>query len=146
MTTTNPDSSDNSLTDDSDYSSGSEESEDTSESGSDYSSTEGGSTTGSLSTSRIGQAPREFEEELDTTESEGFRDLIAAYDIDFNTSPIGSGAFSVVRLGKTRTTPIELVAVKVVPIAFAKDVKKEAQTMKDLKHPYILLLKIHYLI
>jgi len=141
MTTTNPDSSDNSLTDDSDYSSGSEESEDTSESGSDYSSTEGGSTTGSLSTSRIGQAPREFEEELDTTESEGFRDLIAAYDIDFNTSPIGSGAFSVVRLGKTRTTPIELVAVKVVPIAFAKDVKKEAQTMKDLKHPYILRMR-----
>jgi len=141
--TTNPDSSDSSLSEDSEYTTGSEESEDESESGSDYSSTEG-STAGSLSTSRIGQAPREFEEELDTVECEGFRDLIAAYDIDFDASPIGSGAFSIVRLGKTRTPPVELVAVKVVPIAFAKDVKKEAQTMKNLEHPYILRMRELY--
>jgi len=102
-----------------------------------------GSSAGSFSSSRaaIGQAPQEFEEERDTEECEEYRKMIAEYDIDFDGAPIGTGAFSIVRRGKTRTDPPELVAVKVVPVTFAKDVIREANTMMDLKHSSVLHMR-----
>jgi len=144
--TTNPEEniSTSEESEDSCYSSESSDydSEEDSETGSDTGS-ETASASGSLSSSSaaIGQPPKEFEEERDTEECEGFRNLIAEYDIDFDAAPIGSGAFSIVRLGKTRTTPPELVAVKIVPVSFAKDVIREAHTMMDLKHPNVLHMR-----
>jgi len=112
-----------------------------SESEGDSSSEESAAASLSASASTVGQPPQEFEEERDTEECENFRKLIAEYDIDFDGAPIGSGAFSVVRLGKTRTTPPELVAVKIVPVSFAKDVIREAHTMMDLKHSNVLHMR-----
>jgi len=152
--TTNPEdnnSSSSEFSEDSCYSSetseeesNSSESEPDDETGdeSDSSYEESGAGSFSTSSTAVGQAPpKEFEEERDTEECEGFRNLVKEYDIDFDAEPIGSGAFSVVRVGKTRTTPPELVAVKIVPVSFAKDVIREAHTMMDLKHSNVLHMR-----
>ena len=108
-------------------------------SGSDYSSSgSSGSGSDEGDYSDAGQSPEEIEEERDTADCEGFRKLMEEYTVDFDAPPIGHGAFSIVRLGMTRTTPPERVAVKVVPVRFAKDVLKEAHTMMSLKHSYVL--------
>lgn len=87
------------------------------------------------------EGPEEFEEELDTEASEGFRELLSQYAIDFDEEPIGHGAFSIVRLGHTRKAPVERVAVKIVPVRFAKDVLKEAHTMMNLNHSSVLHMR-----
>jgi len=125
------------VSDDSSYSSSSASG---SESGSDSGSNSSDSSTGGAS-NEASLAPKEVEEERDSESCEGFKQLMAEYYIDFDAKPIGNGAFSVVRLGKTRTTPPTLVAVKIVPVCFAKDVLKEAHTMMDLKHSSILHMR-----
>ena len=87
------------------------------------------------------EVPEEFEEELDTEASEGFRELMSQYAINFDEEPIGHGAFSIVRLGYTRKPPVERVAVKIVPVRFAKDVLKEAHTMMNLNHSSVLHMR-----
>jgi len=133
-----------------DYSSDSFESDDSYTSGSETGSEEGSETGSETESSgseaepeskNQGVAPKEFEEERDSETCEGFKQLVAEYDIDFDAPPIGNGAFSVVRLAKTRTTPPTLVAVKIVPVCFAKDVLKEAHTMMDLKHSCVLHMR-----
>ena len=100
-----------------------------------------GSGSGSSGSETYEEVPEEFEEELDTEASEGFRQLMSEYAIDFNEEPIGHGAFSIVRLGKTRKPPVERVAVKIVPVRFAKDVLKEAHTMMNLNHSSVLHMR-----
>ena len=73
----------------------------------------------------------------DAVKNPEYSKFLAKYAINEDVEPIGVGGFSVVKEATVLATG-EKVAVKIVPVCYAIDVKREAETMKKIQSPYIL--------